>query len=206
MLLTTLNDFTERESRALKIGETAPDPNLLEADATLWGLAAQMCADTPDQAMEYFSLCRTGVEALVGAGEDKIALLASGVLSSFKPAKGREKIVPCLTATKGGSGPSRIEVQIKNPYYDFHDAYWYAMQRLAYQDEATCQSAFGVQLELVQAVKSATHNELRTLARELDLRFEPRFNSDLIPLIFADDPSEAFYNHIKKYQQSLQAS
>jgi hypothetical protein len=166
-----------------------------EFDATLWRLLKRMSYELPGVAAKQFGISPKTVALIAQAREQKLQVLASGVILSFKLESDEETLIARLESHYD-------PLMLVNRTAEHFDAtYWLLLNRAAVDDVKIAKERFGVSLRLVQAVAQANHSRLKHLASSIVSRFSLRFSEDVIVEYLSG--SNVTYALLKKFSQSL---
>ncbi|MBB3105118.1 hypothetical protein [Azomonas macrocytogenes] len=186
------------DARAQALHNQRPDRDLRELDILLWGTLHQLCWGGRESVSERFVVDELAINAISQASIQSISKLASGCLLGFR-------------LVNEGQIIRQLE-QVYSPIQLAHtsanqidEQYWLQLHRLANEDLAHAEIAFGVSPKLARYVARASVCQLRIMSARIPARFALRFDSDTIERILSHSRGmkEARLLRIRLIQQAF---
>ena len=159
--------------------------DIFELDKTMWSHIRHNGAKS--SLIEISDL--DALDTIIGATEEEIKQLCSGVILSFTPKLGKKDIdrILCTNIYK-----------LKTPetqYYNLLTNYWLTVKLLATEKgiETTC-LIFGMPAEVITTISECRVQELLRISSELRFRFELRYQPSLIRALITNSAQEGMPN------------
>jgi len=200
------------DNQAFNLTSKQSDQSLAEFDLSMWSMLKMLSEQDNEFWIEEFKFSKASVQALVDSQLKDLELLSSGEILSFTVKNDEKEIIKILGEP---CGPDIIYKKILGPNKPMAHQYWNLAKRFAERADNEEENLydvslqFGLNLDVLKALKNCTDNQIFCLAETIDTKFGIRFDESLIHRILKShfDPKNNIHVLIMlKFQQTISSS